>query len=805
MSAINSTEAPELSKPTKRKRLTQACDTCRKKKIKCDGDRTGCSNCARLKVDCTYLPSLKKRGPRQGQSDEAKVKSSGHPGYRGAVNAGFSNPLKMNGTIQSVSLRPVATARHSSSYLRNLPRVSNNPENLFISHNNTSQGGKARESTATPPCQASKPTSRSLSGSSQGEEETIREKVEQVWSHSYLGNTSGLSALAPNNGNEGTPSPKQHSSDNHILGATSLPPTEITEHLLTVYFSTIHPHMPFIHKPTFFTKFKNGEIPPILILSICACVSRFSNHPGILADPIIRSGEIFSNRFRNILLKCLDGPSVFTTEALLIVSYYEYMNARYPRAWMYLGMAIRMAQELGINRIDENGNIPGQSSADWVEVETQRRLWWSCFIRDRIGSTGTGRPMAIDEHDSRVLLPSFDSDWENGRPVPGQLLEIADQTNTAYSSSSLSNNMASPWSIFIRLAALMGKTSQFVNSPKDCRENSAESDSKFAFLDSALTSWSMSLPQNLQYTTNMLTDKSSTGYAQAAFICTLHIMYHTSIILLHRSSLDRVENQPIYSAATSFASESLERCISSANAISAIIQDFDKFPACYNYPHICFCIFNGGTIHVHTLFSSKNAEVIADAKAKLEIHYQVLQRLKSVWIMAEKYCAILKGIVALGQKPAAVSPNTNSLVQEMNQNAVQVGFAFEQPLYRPTQEGRIGRSKDRENETLTPNFIPNGFQMIPDLNSPNIRIADGTTDFSTGFQNLLDLPIAEGNTFFDTLFGNIMVDSNQANNLITQVYNQQLIQSGSIRDVEEPSAITQGVCSGTWGHQNTTR
>src|ERR1043165_9263009 len=51
---------------TKRKRLTQACDACRKKKVKCSGDKPSCNNCSRLGITCTYLPSTRKRGPRVG-------------------------------------------------------------------------------------------------------------------------------------------------------------------------------------------------------------------------------------------------------------------------------------------------------------------------------------------------------------------------------------------------------------------------------------------------------------------------------------------------------------------------------------------------------------------------------------------------------------------------------------------------------------------------------------------------------------------------------------------------------------------
>ncbi|KAJ1919239.1 hypothetical protein H4219_002090 [Mycoemilia scoparia] len=50
----------------KKKRLTQACDHCRKKKIRCDGIRPSCKNCHRLSIPCTYVPSSRKRG-RNGQ------------------------------------------------------------------------------------------------------------------------------------------------------------------------------------------------------------------------------------------------------------------------------------------------------------------------------------------------------------------------------------------------------------------------------------------------------------------------------------------------------------------------------------------------------------------------------------------------------------------------------------------------------------------------------------------------------------------------------------------------------------------
>jgi Fungal Zn(2)-Cys(6) binuclear cluster domain len=54
----------------KRKRVTQACDSCNRKKIKCDGKRPTCSHCANSNAQCTYQRALKKRGPRAGYIEE---------------------------------------------------------------------------------------------------------------------------------------------------------------------------------------------------------------------------------------------------------------------------------------------------------------------------------------------------------------------------------------------------------------------------------------------------------------------------------------------------------------------------------------------------------------------------------------------------------------------------------------------------------------------------------------------------------------------------------------------------------------
>lgn len=43
-----------------------ACGLCRKRKLRCDGDRPICGTCKRLSHDCTYDEARKRSGPKRG-------------------------------------------------------------------------------------------------------------------------------------------------------------------------------------------------------------------------------------------------------------------------------------------------------------------------------------------------------------------------------------------------------------------------------------------------------------------------------------------------------------------------------------------------------------------------------------------------------------------------------------------------------------------------------------------------------------------------------------------------------------------
>jgi hypothetical protein len=89
----------------------------------------------------------------------------------------------------------------------------------------------------------------------------------------------------------------------------------------------------------------------------------------------------------------------------IFIGTYEFRMIFFPRAWLSVGKAARLALMLGLNRLDGVGLDVKQSilpPRDWTEREERRRVFWAAFSTDRYSSVGTGWPLLIDENDVSI-------------------------------------------------------------------------------------------------------------------------------------------------------------------------------------------------------------------------------------------------------------------------------------------------------------------------------------------------------------------------------------------------------------------
>ncbi|KAJ6071131.1 hypothetical protein N7499_009145 [Penicillium canescens] len=118
-------------------------------------------------------------------------------------------------------------------------------------------------------------------------------------------------------------------------------------------------------------------------------------HPDLVTFPRSLS-EFFSDRAKTLLEAEIENPSLATVQTLVILSNYEASSTRDSRGWLYSGMAMRLAFDLGLH-LDmipyvEKGIISAE------ECETRRTVFWGAYLNEQFWGYYLGRsarsPMA---------------------------------------------------------------------------------------------------------------------------------------------------------------------------------------------------------------------------------------------------------------------------------------------------------------------------------------------------------------------------------------------------------------------------
>lgn len=185
-----------------------------------------------------------------------------------------------------------------------------------------------------------------------------------------------------------------------------LPEPDIVEALDRIYFEKIHASIPIIHKGRYYASLNMGPSlrPPVSLRyamwAMAASVSDDSECSNLQTH--------FYRRAR----KCLEESemkghgegfiAVASSQAWQLVASYEFKLMYFPRAWMSTGRAVRLAQMMGLHRVDGGGaevKLCLPPPRDEIEREERRRTFWTAFCLDRYASIGTGWPMSVEEKD----------------------------------------------------------------------------------------------------------------------------------------------------------------------------------------------------------------------------------------------------------------------------------------------------------------------------------------------------------------------------------------------------------------------
>ena len=383
----------------------------------------------------------------------------------------------------------------------------------------------------------------------------------------YWGASSGMYMLPPI---RTIAAPYQPSSSPRPMIASTEPvfSDEINQHLMQTFFAYIHPLYPFIYKPSlgslnFASKAAvQAIIPPILLFAMHASAARFSDHPLVFPGAEIEgkvtgetiAGDTFYEHTRYLLWADNLAPRISTVQALLFCCHREIACGRGSEGWMYGGMALRMAVDLGLHRNDEV--IPNLSFA---ERQMRRRTFWGCYVIDRVTAAFLGRPITIRDEDTDAQLPSesesdeFDLwyDWS------GTSSDVSSAMQTAKKTRCITNFIH-----YISLARILGLILCKIY-PQQCDPRSSYTDEIVQELEGQLAEWYRGLPLCVRD-------------ADLPHHNTVMMWHQLCIIILHRSFISQRIGATTSWRPTPQESASLDKCRKAADRLEEMVTHYNR-------------------------------------------------------------------------------------------------------------------------------------------------------------------------------------------------------------------------------------
>lgn len=320
------------------------------------------------------------------------------------------------------------------------------------------------------------------------------------------------------------------------------PLSPLIKHLVETFFVHLGCNFPFLQRDSFTKAVQDRQVEAILVDAVCGLAARFSDHPLLSTSNNPRHskadyGLIFAQRAISAVTNTFPCPTVAATQACLLLAYESFGADQDSALWMYLGCAIRMAVDLGLQKLDgvkglESTPPPANSTAtsskekpnkqysapkqvnaeiaDRGVVEKERTdTLWAVFMLDRVISSGTGRPVTLKDEDFELCFPEVTSSAKTGWPDPFPAL--------------------------IQIIHLYGRVSDLLNNIRDVKDLTESKMQGLGVMENDLTKFYQKLDPRLAFNAANFQHYVKSG--EGTNFILVHFWFHTLIMLVHQPML----------------------------------------------------------------------------------------------------------------------------------------------------------------------------------------------------------------------------------------------------------------------------
>ncbi|KAL2067531.1 hypothetical protein VTL71DRAFT_1956 [Oculimacula yallundae] len=362
-----------------RKKTSLACNQCRDRKTRCNGDRPVCKFCRERQLQCQYENGLSK--------------DSSSP-------AGIERRLRK---LEQLSPRRDRSAGRDETPQPRFPHLRPETPNENSGARAGANQGLSKHGSPRKPFYGS-----SSSESFLDQVSSIAHALSQQ--QRWLGHT-------PFPCSESVTFPSQLGISSMRSGFLTEPDLALTQ--IECFWDNIHPIFPLLHRPSFLQAYKlffqsqetetgnNAQDCNVFhaILNIVFALS-IQNDSQLPIEQRLTTADIFYRKSSSLVpLGTIDHPTQSHVQLFLLTAIYLHSTPYANRCWDMVGTGIRTAVGLSLYR--ENSSLHSQESQ--LDRETRRRIWFCCVVLDKMSAATFGRPATLTGS-RKVILPQVIDD-----------------------------------------------------------------------------------------------------------------------------------------------------------------------------------------------------------------------------------------------------------------------------------------------------------------------------------------------------------------------------------------------------------
>ncbi|KAJ7595781.1 fungal-specific transcription factor domain-containing protein [Mycena floridula] len=416
------------------------------------------------------------------------------------------------------------------------------------------------------------------------------------------------------------------------------PEPDLLRNLTDLYFLHHNQYLPLFHKPTFDrlvsekTHLANHQFG-MIVLGVIAIGARYSDDPRVLQDEV-DSGQselgVGWKYYRQISLaptSYIRPTTIYELQLYCICILYLQGTSTPENSWIYLGIAVRCLQDIGLHRKAPN-------AVRSTENELAKRAFWVIICIDILLSAFLGRPRATnpDEYDQDLPADCDDEYWDHSDPEQAFKQPAGKpSTLTAFLT----------YMKLLNILAVSQRTIYSVNKSGD--DTLPKSDiNEVVKVDSVLNAWVDSLPAHLKWDPHR---ENITFFNQS---CILYVTYYYTQLLVHKPFIPSPESRPM--ANMSFPS--LAICANAARSCCHVmdVQSRKSFLPLHN---VMIPLASSALILLLNHWGGRRLGVSCNSGQEYADVYKclsVLRLYEKRWQVAGRLCDLIEQLLNFGAK-----------------------------------------------------------------------------------------------------------------------------------------------------------